>query len=189
MAGIIWVVLLRPHNWGNRYASPFSLRVCHIPKAFFRILDRNFPKGHKYYSFCNRSSIKFSYSITLNLASIIASLNRSKLEKYDLSEWVSYNEPGAQQSVTKSTNGYKFGKLAYMNPTIGCDMNSFKVGQEASVSNNNLATRQCDRLCNCRDPNLCLLVGFCLVKNIIYKCLVRAEGQVNRFYIDSTLNF
>lgn len=46
---------------------------------------------------------------------------------------MSYNEPGAWQSVNKS------GKLAHMNPTICCDLDSFKAGQEADVSSNNLA--------------------------------------------------
>ncbi|XP_036358564.1 probable cyclin-dependent serine/threonine-protein kinase DDB_G0292550 [Octopus sinensis] len=71
---------IRQVTW---YAPPFSLRVKGLPKLFFKLLKENFPKHHKYYSICNKSTIKVAYSDTPNVVSIVASLNRNKIRRYN----------------------------------------------------------------------------------------------------------
>lgn len=67
---------IREVTW---FSLPFSLRVRYLLKWFFQIVEKNFPKGHKYYSICNRSCIKFPYSVMPNFPNIIAMKNRVKL--------------------------------------------------------------------------------------------------------------
>ena len=73
----------RKHNiiW---YNPPYSANVkTNIGKTFFRLLNKNFPRGHKFYKIFNKNTIKLSYSITKNMASLIATYNRSTLNPND----------------------------------------------------------------------------------------------------------
>lgn len=63
-------------------APPFSLNVKGPPRKFFSIIKRNFPKDHNNYNFFNTASMKFSYSVMSNMASVIASSNRHKVCKF-----------------------------------------------------------------------------------------------------------
>ena len=64
------------------YNPPYNADVrSNLAKQFFEILDKNFPKKHRYYSIINRHTVKLSYSTTPNLEKIIAGLNGSKMRK------------------------------------------------------------------------------------------------------------
>lgn len=46
-----------------------------------------------------------------------------------------------------------------------------------------------DKSCNCRNPRLCPLNAFCLTTNVIHKCIVEEESNLDKVYIGSTVNF
>ena len=49
----------------------FSSNVkTNIGKIFLRLLDKHFPKYHKYYKLFNRNNVKISYSCMQNMASV-----------------------------------------------------------------------------------------------------------------------
>ena len=63
--------------WFN---PPFSSNVkANIGKIFLRLLDKHFPKHHKYYKLFNRNNVKISYSCMQNMASIIQKHNTNLL--------------------------------------------------------------------------------------------------------------
>ena len=56
--------------WFN---PPYSKNVqTNIGKAFFKLLDKNFPKSNKLHKIFNRNTIKISYSCMKNIKSIIS---------------------------------------------------------------------------------------------------------------------
>ena len=66
--------------WFN---PPFSLNVkTNIGKCFLKLLDKHFPKDHKYHKIFNRNTVKISYSCMENMEHQIRRTN-SKLLKND----------------------------------------------------------------------------------------------------------
>ena len=63
------------------YNPPYSSNVKNnIGKEFFKLLDKHFPKHHKYHKLFNRNNVKLSYSCMPNMEATIRSHN-SKLLK------------------------------------------------------------------------------------------------------------
>ena len=63
--------------WFN---PPYSKNVTtKIGKYFLNLLDKHFPKNHKYHKLFNRNNVKISYSCTKNMKSIITDHNKSIL--------------------------------------------------------------------------------------------------------------
>ena len=50
-----------------------------IEREFYALIDKHFPKHHKYYPIFNRHKIRLSYSCTQNMKSIISSHNKKLL--------------------------------------------------------------------------------------------------------------
>lgn len=60
--------------------SPYSMNVkTNIGKVFFKLLQKHFPKTNKFYKIFNKNTVKLSYSSMRNMASIIASHNKTIL--------------------------------------------------------------------------------------------------------------
>ena len=61
--------------------SPFSSNVkTNIGKIFLQLLDKHFPKHHKYYKLFNRNNVKISYNCMQNMASVIQNHNTNLLK-------------------------------------------------------------------------------------------------------------
>ena len=59
------------------YNPPFSLSVkTNIGKEFLRLLRTHFHRNHKFHKIFNKNNVKFSYSCTRNIASILSSHNK-----------------------------------------------------------------------------------------------------------------
>ena len=66
------------------YNPLYSANVkTNIGKTFFKLLNKHFPRGHKFYKIFNKNTVKLSYSSTKNLASLIAMHNWSILNPND----------------------------------------------------------------------------------------------------------
>ena len=66
------------------YNPPSSANVkTNTGKTFFKLLNKHFPRGHKFYKIFNKNTVKLSYSSTKNLASLIAMHNWSILNPND----------------------------------------------------------------------------------------------------------
>lgn len=65
--------------FGFLRSSPYRLNPSWV---IFTVLNSWFPKGLKFYSFMNRSSVKFSYSPMSNMGAIIMTSNRAKSVRY-----------------------------------------------------------------------------------------------------------
>ena len=64
--------------WFN---PPFSLSVkTNVAKRFLSIVNKNFPKTHKFYKFLNRNTLKVSYSCSPNISSIVSAHNKKVLK-------------------------------------------------------------------------------------------------------------
>ncbi len=60
--------------WFN---PPYNLKVrTPIGREFLKILEKNFPRGNKWYEFFNKHTVKLSYSCTRNIASVISAHNQ-----------------------------------------------------------------------------------------------------------------
>ena len=67
--------------WHN---LPYSANAkTNIGKIFFKLLNNNFPRGHKFYKIFNKNAVKLSYSSTKNTTSLIATHNQSILNPND----------------------------------------------------------------------------------------------------------
>ena len=69
----------RPRNiiWFN---PPYSMNVkTNVAKKFLTLLDKCFPKSHKFHKLFNRNNVKVSYSCLPNISNIISSHNRKVL--------------------------------------------------------------------------------------------------------------
>ena len=56
----------RPKIWFN---PPFSLSVkTNIGARFLHLINKHFPKGHRFHKLFNRNNLKVSYSTTRNMA-------------------------------------------------------------------------------------------------------------------------
>ena len=63
--------------WFN---PPFSTNVkTDVARKFLKIVDKNFPKNHKFRKLFNRNTLKVSYSCLPNMSSIISSHNKKVL--------------------------------------------------------------------------------------------------------------
>ena len=63
--------------WFN---PPYSLNVkTNVAKKFLKIVDKNFPKKHRFHKLFNRNNMKVSYSCLPNISSIISSHNKKVL--------------------------------------------------------------------------------------------------------------
>jgi len=63
--------------WFN---PPYSKNVkFNVAKTFLKIIDKNFPKSHKFNKLFNRNNLKVSYSCLPNISSIISSHNKKVL--------------------------------------------------------------------------------------------------------------
>ena len=70
--------------WFN---PPFSVHVkTRIGHIFFNILDKNFPRNHKFHRLFNRSNVKLSYSCMPNMGRIIKSHNEKVLQHQNQEE-------------------------------------------------------------------------------------------------------
>ena len=66
------------------YNPPYSANVkTNIGKTFFKLLNKHFPRGHKFHKIFNKSTVKLSYSSTKNMVSLIATHNQSILNPND----------------------------------------------------------------------------------------------------------
>ena len=60
------------------FDPPFSKNVqTNIGKVFLRLLDKHFPKNHKFHKIFNKNTVKVSYNCMENMASIIKRHNRT----------------------------------------------------------------------------------------------------------------
>ena len=67
--------------WNNpSYSAEVKIN---IGKMFFKLLNKHFPRGHKFYKQFNKNTVKLSYSSTKNMASLIATHNWSILNPSD----------------------------------------------------------------------------------------------------------
>ena len=67
--------------WHN---PPYSVNAkTNIGKIFFKLLNKHSPRGHKLYKIFNKITVELSYSRTKNMASLIATHNRSMLNPND----------------------------------------------------------------------------------------------------------
>ena len=65
--------------WFN---PPWSMNVrTNVAKRFLAILDKNFPKNHKFRKILNRNCVKVSYSCLPNMSSIISTHNKKVLSE------------------------------------------------------------------------------------------------------------
>lgn len=83
--GIVWMLLSNVLSNVVELGISFGLTLhvlCKLGDSF----GKTFSLGAKFYFYCYKFSIKLSYSITQNVGSIIASLNK-KLEKYRLDKF------------------------------------------------------------------------------------------------------
>ena len=63
--------------WFN---PPFSMNVkTNVAKRFLNIVDRCFPRNHKFRKFFNRNTLKVSYSCLPNMARIVSTHNKNIL--------------------------------------------------------------------------------------------------------------
>ena len=63
------------------FNPPYNVNVkTNIGKLFLRLIDKHFPRHHKYRKLFNRNNIKISYSCMPNMASIIRNHNTSLLK-------------------------------------------------------------------------------------------------------------
>ena len=68
--------------WFN---PPFNKAVqTNIAKRFLKLIDKHFPRHHKYRKLFNRNTVKVSYSCTTNMKAIIDGHNKSILKKQDV---------------------------------------------------------------------------------------------------------
>ena len=68
--------------WFN---PPYSANVkTNVGKIFMRLVDKHFPRHHKYYKLFNRNNIKLSYSCMPNMNNVIRKYN-SKIMKHQAS--------------------------------------------------------------------------------------------------------
>ena len=59
---------------------PYSQNVrTNVAKRFLRIVDKNFPKKHRFYKLFNRNNMKVSYSCLPNISSVISAHNKKVL--------------------------------------------------------------------------------------------------------------
>ena len=66
------------------YNPPYSANVkTNISKIFFKLLNKHFSRGHKFYKIFNNNTIKLRYSSTENMALLIATHNWSILNPND----------------------------------------------------------------------------------------------------------
>ena len=64
--------------WFN---PPFNKAVStNIAKKFLDLIDKHFPRGHKFYKIFNRNNVKVSYSCTQNMKDVISSHNKKILQ-------------------------------------------------------------------------------------------------------------
>ena len=60
------------------YTPPYSANVkTNIGKIFFKLLIKHLPRGCKFYKIFNKNTVELSYTSTKNMASLIATHNRS----------------------------------------------------------------------------------------------------------------
>ena len=58
------------------FNSPFNVNVTtYVVKSFLALLDKYFPRHHRYHKLFNRNNVKTSYSCMTNMAAIISSHN------------------------------------------------------------------------------------------------------------------
>lgn len=89
------------------FTSPFSLTVKTLPKLFLKILKHSFPKHHKYYPICNKSSTKCSYSTMRILGSIIASINKNEINYQTLTTFNTDRKLNINKiSLSRTPNSY-----------------------------------------------------------------------------------
>ena len=73
----------RKSNRGRKiiwFNPPYSCSVAtDMGKKFFLLLDKHFPKTHKFYKIFNRNNVKVSYSSMPKISSIIKSHNKKVL--------------------------------------------------------------------------------------------------------------
>ena len=63
------------------YNPPYSSHVrTDIGRKFLRMVDRHFPRGHRYAKIFNRNTLKLSYSCMPNMATVIKNHNNSVLK-------------------------------------------------------------------------------------------------------------
>ena len=69
-------------TWFN---PPFSINVTtNIAKKFLLLIDKHFPKKHKFHKLFNRNNVKVSYSCLPNMSSMISSHNKNILTKKEI---------------------------------------------------------------------------------------------------------
>ena len=62
------------------YNPSYSANVnANIGEIYFKLLNKHFPREHKFYKIFSKNIVKLIYSSTKNMASLIATQNRSSL--------------------------------------------------------------------------------------------------------------
>ena len=86
----------------------FSSNVkTNIGKIFLRLLDKHFPKYHKYYKLFNRNNVKISYSCMQNMASVFQNHKTNLLKDLvaltakEFSCWQKSNFPLAEKCLSE----------------------------------------------------------------------------------------
>ena len=66
------------------FSLPYSLNVrTNVGKLFLKLLDRHFPRAHKFYKILSRNTVKTSYCCMKNMGSIISSHNKQVLQPHN----------------------------------------------------------------------------------------------------------
>ena len=69
--------------WFNPlFSKSVSTKIGHY---FLNLLDKHFPKNHKFHNIFNRNNVKVSYSCTKNIKSIITNHNKTILDESETS--------------------------------------------------------------------------------------------------------
>ncbi|GAB1607445.1 hypothetical protein Ahia01_001028000 [Argonauta hians] len=160
------------------YHPPYNrLLKTKLGKCFFKLLDKHFPKNHKYHKIINRNTVKLSYSTTNNLKQIIDNSNSRKLGLFMENK---HNLSANNNSFNRGTsNSDQENYTSNNNNTNNCNNN---------MDSNSTPTNPL-RNCNCRNRQSCPGSPICKTKNIIYCCKVQTQSTSSLYIGQTTQQF
>ena len=91
-----------------------------IGRKFLQLIDKHFPRHHKFYKLFNRNNIKVSYSCTKNIKSIIQSHNKKILQGNDNDAW-SVPKCNCRLKDSCPLNGSCLVERSIYQATVTCD--------------------------------------------------------------------
>ena len=104
--------------WFN---PPYNKNVAtKIGRKFLQLIDKHFPRHHKFYKLFNRNNIKVSYSCTKNIKSVIQSHNKKILQGNDNDAW-SVPKCNCRLKDSCPLNGSCLVERSIYQATVTCD--------------------------------------------------------------------